>query len=379
LKGSAGASRGKQTDLYASRRSQNARQRRTMRVWLDLLTPKQILFFKPVVDELESSGVEVLATSRRYREVGPLAERAGLALRYVGDRGTKGPEDQLLAATRRQAEMIPIVQEFRPHVAVSIASAICARIAFGFGFKHIAVNDSPHSEVAGRLSIPLSYHLLCPWVIPYKAWEKYGIGRGQVTRYRALDPAAWLKREPLPGPVPRLDPAKKTITVRAQESDAPYLAKADMTWTDRVLAALLDAFPDTNLVALCRYDFQVAEVKAKFGSRCFVPDDVVGGHDLLSRTDLFVGMGGTMSAEAALMGVPTISAFQGSLYTDGYLEREALLARALTTKALAAAARRFLSDGFRDSYSKRAKRVLDSMEDPVPKVAGFIEKTAKQG
>jgi predicted glycosyltransferase len=321
----------------------------------------------------------VLATSRKYRELAPLAERAALDLRYVGDRGTRGPEDQLLAATRRQAEMIPIVQEFRPQVAVSIASAICARIAFGLGFKHIAVNDSPHSEIAGRLSIPLSYHLLCPWVIPYKAWEKFGIGRNQVTTYRALDPAAWLKREPLPGPIPKLDPMKKTITVRVQESDAPYLAKADMTWTDKVLAALLESFPDTNLVALCRYDFQVKEIKDKFGSRCFVPDDVVSGHDLLSRTDLFVGMGGTMSAEAALMGVPAISTFQGFLYTDRYLERKALLARALTATSLVTHAKRFMSDGFRDIYSKRATRVLGSMEDPVPKIAGFIEKTAKQG
>jgi len=350
-----------------------------MRVWLDLLTPKQVLFFRPVIERLKSDGVEVLATSRRYREVGPLAERAGLELRYVGDRGTKGPEDQLLAATRRQAEMIPIIQEFRPRVAVSIASAICARIAFGLGFRHVAVNDSPHSEVAGRLSIPLSYHLLCPWVIPYKAWKKFGVGRDQVTTYRALDPAAWLKREPISGPVPKLDPRKKTITVRVQESDAPYLAKADMTWTDKVLATLIEAFPDTNLVALCRYDFQVKEIKDKYGSRCFVPDDVVSGHDLLSRTNLFVGMGGTMSAEAALMGVPTISAFQGFLYTDRYLERKALLARALTTQALVSHAKRFLSDEFRGSYSKRAKRVLDSMEDPVPKIAGFIEKTAKQG
>lgn len=349
-----------------------------MRVWVDLLTPKQVLFFQPVIDELESEGADVLATSRHYREVGPLAERAGLRLRYVGDRGTKGREDQLLAATRRQAEVIPIVQDFRPNVAVSVASAVCARVAFGLGVKHLAVNDSPHSEVAGRLSLPLSHNLLCPWVIPYKAWARFGIGRRQVTTYHALDPAAWLKRKPLPGPVPRLDPKKKTITVRVQESDAPYLARADMTWTDKLLGALLEEFPSANLVALCRYDFQVEEVRSKFGTKWIIPDEVVSGHDLLSETDLFVGMGGTMNAEAALMGVPTISAFQGSLYTDGYLARVSLLAKAQNTKALVASAKRFLADDFRAAYSERAKRVLDSMEDPVPKIARFIAKTAKQ-
>lgn len=349
-----------------------------MRLWIDLLTPKQVLFFKPVIDELESSGAEVLATSRRYREVGPLAERAGLKLTYVGERGSKGPEEQLLAATRRQEEMIPVVKAFGPAVAVSIASAVCARVAFGFGIKHVAVNDSPHSEVAGRLSIPLSHHLLCPWVIPYRAWERFGIQRKQVSTYHALDPAAWLKRKPLAGPVPKLDSGKKTITVRVQESDAPYLAKGDMGWTDKLLGALLAAFPDANLVALCRYDHQVEEVRIKFGSRLIVPDDVVSGHDLLAATDLFVGMGGTMNAEAALMGVPTISAFQGSLYTDGYLAKVGLVAKALTTSTLVSHARRLLSDSFREGYRKKAKRVLDSMEDPVPRIAGFLEKTANQ-
>ena len=116
-----------------------------LRAWVEILTPKQVLLFKPVIDELQSAGVKVLATSRRYREVGPLAERAGIDLRYVGERGSKGPEEQLLAATRRQVEMIPIIKEFRPGVAVSIASGVCARVAFGLSIKHVAVNDSPHS------------------------------------------------------------------------------------------------------------------------------------------------------------------------------------------------------------------------------------------
>jgi len=354
------------------------REESGLRVWLDLLTPKQILFFHPVIEELRSSGAEVLATSRRYREVGPLALMVGLDLKYVGERGSKGQEEQLIAATRRQAEMIPVVREFAPDVAVSIASAVCARVAFGLGISHVAVNDSPHSEVAGRLSLPLSQHLLCPWVIPYKAWEQFGLRRDQITTYRALDPAAWLKRAPLGGPIPRLDPSKKTITVRVQESDAPYLSKADMTWTDKLLSSMIDAFPDANLVALCRYDFQVEEIKGKFGSKCIVPDDVVSGHALLSATDLFVGMGGTMNAEAALMGVPTISAFQGSLYTDRYLQRVGLLEKALTSSALLSHAKRLLTPASKERHALKAKRVLGSMEDPVPKIAGFVSKVAKQ-
>jgi uncharacterized protein len=349
-----------------------------LRAWFDLITPKQVLFFGPVIGELRGSGAEVLATSRRYREIGPLAERAGLRLEFVGERGGKGREEQLLAATKRQEEMIPIVKAFGPGVSVSVASAVCARVSFGLGVRHVAVNDSPHSEVADRLSIPLSYGLICPWVIPYKAWAPYGMPRERIGTYHALDPAAWLKRRPIPGPVPDLDRRKKTITVRMQESDAPYMSKADAKWTDRVLDSLLRAFPEANLVALCRYDYQVEEVRSKFGSKLIVPDDVVSGRGLLEATDLFVGMGGTMNAEAALMGVPTISAFQGMLYTDRFLQSRGLILRARTQASLISKAKLMMSESFRIRYAAKARRLLDSMEDPVPKISRFVRKAANQ-
>ncbi|HKT22102.1 MAG TPA: DUF354 domain-containing protein, partial [Nitrososphaerales archaeon] len=181
-----------------------------------------------------------------------------------------------------------------------------------------------------------------------------------------------------PGPVPELDPGRKTITVRVQESDAPYLADAKANWVDSVLKSLQGAFPDANLVALCRYGFQVEEVRAKFGTKWIIPEEVVSGRDLLAETNLFVGMGGTMNAEAALMGVPAISAFQGSLYTDRYLRSAGLLGRALSPSALVSQARRSLTDSFRVAYAKKARRVLDSMEDPVPKISRYIRKAANQ-
>jgi predicted glycosyltransferase len=349
------------------------------RVWVDVLTPKQVLFFKPLIDELRREGTEVLATSRKYREVEPLAERVGLDMRYIGERGGIGPAEQLEAATRRQAEIIPIVKGFAPQIAVSVASAVCARVAFGLGAKHIAVNDSPHSDVAGRLSLPLSYHLMCPWVIPIDAWSAFGVGRGQVTRYHALDPAAWLKRKAYGGPVPKLDSRKKTITVRVQESDAPYLAGKDRGWTTLVLQRLADTFTDCNLVALCRYGYQVEEVRNAFGSRYIIPEEIIDGRGLLSCTDLFVGMGGTMNAEAALMGVPAISAFQGSLFTDAYLQRAGLLSKANGADALLRQAHLFLEHGYKAKFAKKARRILDSMEDPVIKISDFVQRTIEQG
>ncbi len=348
------------------------------RVWLDILTPKQVLFFAPLVEELSHHGFDILATSRRYREVEPVARMCGLDLQYVGERGGKDPSEQLAAATQRQAELIPIVKGFGPTVALSVASGVCARIAFGLRVRHISVNDSPHSEIAGRLSIPLSHHLLCPWIIPYEEWAKFGLTRSQITRYRALDPAVWLKRKPLNGPAPELERSKKTITVRLEENYAPYMAGTNGEWTGTVLQNLAEAFPESNLVALCRYGDQLESVKGRFGSRYIVPSYVVDGRRLLAETDLFVGMGGTMTAEAALMGVPTISAFQGTLHTELYLKSVGLLVKTNSPPALLSHARKLLDSRYKVEFARKAKRILGSMEDPVHKISDRVVKTAEQ-
>jgi predicted glycosyltransferase len=348
------------------------------RVWVDVVTPKQVLFFAPIIGDLAERGCEVLATSRRHREVEPIAKMRGLKLEYVGERGGGDLAGQLVAATERQARIIPIVEAFRPSVAVSVASAVCARVAYGLKIRHVAVNDSPHSEVAGRLSLPLTHLLLCPWVIPYGAWKKFGLLRSQVVRYRALDPAAWLKRPPLNGPIPRLRPGRKTVVVRLEESYAPYMASVDKDLTGVTLERLAEAFPDANLVALCRYGDQLEGVRRRFGSTYSVPAEVIDGRRLLESTDLFIGMGGTMSAEAALMGVPTISAFQGLLMTEVYLESVGLIVKTKDPSMIIRRARRLLSGEYQSALSKKAKRVLDSMEDPVPKISGAIVKTAEQ-
>jgi len=344
-----------------------------LRLWFDIVTPKQVLFFRPVIDLLRQDGHEVLTTSRRYREVEQLASMLKLDLSFVGSRGGKDAREQLERSIERMGLLIPLVAGFSPDVSVSVASADCARISFGLRVRHIAVNDSPHSLVAGRLSLPLSHHLMTPWIIPFSAWSVFGVTREKVSRYRALDPAAWLKRRTRG--VPRREPTtgKATILVRLEESYAPYLAGSDESWSERVLVRLARDFKGHKLVALCRYEDQLASVREKFGSSFEVPSEVVDGAGMIERSDVFVGMGGTMTAEAALLGVPAVSAFQGAeLYTEKYLLSKRLLLRARTVAEVSKCVSASLERRYSDSYHRRGRAVLDWMDDPAAKVGRYL-------
>jgi predicted glycosyltransferase len=348
-----------------------------MRYWFDLLTPKQALFFRPVIDGLRKDGHEVLATSRRYREVEQLASMLGLELSFAGARGGKDPLGQFQMSLERMELLLPMVVSFSPDVSVSVASADCARISFGLKIRHVAVNDSPHSVIAGKLSLPLSHHLMTPWIIPYSAWSPFGITRSQVSRYKALDPAAWLKRRPKPAS-PRGDTRKAseraTILVRLEESYAPYLAGSDESWSERILEKLAHDFKGHELVALCRYEDQLANVRKKFGSSYAVPGEVVDGAGMIERSDVFVGMGGTMTTEAALLGVPAVSAFQGDvLYTEKYLHSKRVLLMARSVGDVSKCVRMSLTPRYRMSYQRKARVLLDWMEDPAAKVVEYLK------
>lgn len=347
-----------------------------LRVWFDLLTPKQILFFDPLIKTLKRAGADVLATSRHYREVEQLAEMKGLKLIFVGERGGKEPVSQFQASLSRMQQLLPYVRDFQPEAAVSVASADCARVCFGLRIRHVAVNDSPHSTIAARLSIPLSHHLFTPWVIPFESWTKYGIGRKDITRYRALDPAAWLKREHPVAPLPfDLEGSKKTVLVRLEETYAPYMIGKDKSWTERVLQRLRTDLKGANVVVLCRYEDQLRAIRERFGESFIVPDKVVDGYSLLLRSDVFVGMGGTMTTESALVGVPTVSAFQGNeLLTEKFLISKGLLSKPRDMNHLSRLVRACLDREVRDEFRRRAKKLLDSMEDPIKKIASYLVK-----
>ena len=346
-----------------------------LRYWIDLITPKQVLFFRPVIDGLRKGGHEVLTTSRRYREVEQLASMLGLELSYAGARGGKDPVDQFRMSLERMNALLPKVLSFSPDASVSVASSDCARISFALKVRHVAVNDSPHSRVAGRLSLPLSHHLMTPWIIPFSSWSAFGVSRSQITRYRALDPAAWLKGRPRHQAKRRTEKGAKraSILVRLEESYAPYLAGSDESWSERVLTRLALDFKGHELVALCRYEDQLVSVREKFGASFKVPEQAVDGAGMIERSDVFVGMGGTMTTEAALLGVPAVSAFQGpDLYTEKFLLSKRLVMKARTPAEVSSCVRASLEPRYKEGFARRGRALLDWMDDPAVKVVGYL-------
>jgi uncharacterized protein len=343
------------------------------------------MFFKPVVDLLREADNELLCTSRYYREAIELASIKHLDLKVVGRHGGAERYEKLCESANRIFELADIIKHFEPDTAITFSSPEGARVAFGLGIKHIGLNDSPHAVSVAKLTIPLMNHLFCPWVIPYSAWLNFGISKNNITRYRALDPAAWLKRQPISSPSPstvidkfNFDTQKKTILIRPEETKASYIADKKMGTRISMIDAVVNNLSElANIIILCRYEDQIIEVMKRYEGKVHVLQKVTDGTSLISLADVFIGAGGTMTAEASLLGKPTISIAPIHFYVEQYLTSSGLVQKASSSKDLVRLTKKMIIDkNYAYKQRRMAKHILNNMDDPVDKILSFLNNTA---
>ena len=312
---------------------------------------------------------KVLCTSRNYREVTNLAKIRKLNLIFVGKHGGSEKYDKLDASINRIHKLSKIVTKSKPDIAVSFCSPEASRIAFGLGIKHVAFSDSPHAEAVMRLSVPFVQKLLIPWVIPKDEFEKFGINKKDIIQYKAIDAASIARRIlNLKSKTARRD--KKIILVRVEEDQAAYSSK-NTTKTINILKSLMKEFKGEKILVLGRYGTQIKFLNRTFGNKIKILKKVVDGKELLSSIDIFVGSGGTMTAEAALLGIPTISYNAVPNFIESYLVKKKLVKRETNPKQIVYVIKKLLSSS-NVEHQKRAKLTLNSMEDPYSKLIKAI-------
>ncbi|MEM2777002.1 MAG: DUF354 domain-containing protein, partial [Candidatus Bathyarchaeia archaeon] len=72
-----------------------------MKVWIDILTPKQALFFMELSSKFEEQGHQVITTTRRYREVNQLLSIKGLKAKVIGEHGGRKLFKKLISSAER--------------------------------------------------------------------------------------------------------------------------------------------------------------------------------------------------------------------------------------------------------------------------------------
>ena len=273
-----------------------------MKIWFDILTPKQYLFFEYFIQKLQKQH-KILCTSRKYEQVNGIRKFGSINPIIIGKHGGKNNVNKLLASLDRSKLLTKKIEKNVPDLLISFCSPEASRVAFGLGIPHIAFSDSPHANAVMRLALPYTTKLLTPWIIPKKDFEGFGIDNKNIINYRTIDAAVIIKN--YKKNKQKKSNLRKMILIRPEESEAAYITKKSKTV--KIIKKIIEKFPDEQKIVLSRYKEQTIKLKKIFGVSICLLSKPVSGKELLNNVDCFIGSGGTMTAESGLLGIPTVS------------------------------------------------------------------------
>ena len=341
-----------------------------LKIWIDILTPKQLLFSEPIIEKLGAKH-ELLCTSREYEEVIKLSKIRHFDLIFVGKHGGGNKKTKLDASIERINKLSKKIEKFKPDLVISFGSPEAARISFGLGIKHIMFCDSPHANAVMRLTLPLIQKLLIPHIIAKKEFSKYGISEKNIVQYKAIDAVVTMKREineKIASPFKNNN--KKNILIRLEEEEASYTSKSSKIIP--IIQKIANDHKNQNIVVLGRYTKQINNLQKIIGNKVKIVKMTFDGKYLLNKTDIFIGSGGTMTAESALMGIPTISYNAVPNIVEKFLVRKYLVKRAMSPNKVSTHIKKIVKIK-NDQNQKRAKKIVKEMEDPIEKLIKIIK------
>jgi predicted glycosyltransferase len=354
-----------------------------VKIWFDVLTPKQALFCNALEERFKAKGHEVVYTTRKYDEVQGKLKLLGIKAAVIGSHGGAGRYDKLKASAERVVKLADYVhRKLKPDIGFAFASPESARVAYGLGIPYFTANDSPHSRFVATLTIPFADILFTPWFMK-GAWRKLGVPLEKIVLYKGLDPVAWLRDLSLDYDAISelgIKPKEDYVVIRPEEAKASYIADISdegQPKTTLITERILEVFPEIQVVMLCRYRDQRKAMRHRFGDRVVIPDKVVDAPSLIALATLLVGAGGTMNAEAALLGVPVISCYPGQeLEVEKFLIKKKLLYRITDSVSAADKAVEILQKRkkYQMTHLRRAGALLTAMENPADVIPSAVLK-----
>lgn len=292
---------------------------RVLLVWIDIETPPQVRYLLPCKALFERAGADVVVTARDDGATYRLLESEDADYHAIGRQPGRSRRHKVAGLVRRARALAAFAGERRADLllAASRPAALAARylrlpIFFigDYEFVNVTVQRVTHA------------YLLFPDVIDPAVW---GIRQDRLIPFRgikedlsfggiALDDYPPHQFAGVPDEVPLL-------LFRPPAEESHYHREESSSFAGELLAFLARQ-ESVQVVYAPRYEYQTIALGHHAWRRPpLVLREPVHFVSLLKGVDLVVSSGGTMLREAAYLGVPAYSIFQGGIGgVDRYLE-----------------------------------------------------------
>ena len=294
-----------------------------MKIWFDISNSPHINMFFDLIKELENEGHSVIITSRPLANTVALLNQRRLKHTIIGKHYGKSFFKKIFGYPIRVLQLRKFLKTIKPDVAISQSSFHSPVVARLLGIPSIFMNDNEHAM--GNIPAFLcATKILIPEFLNIKKIQRQCLNRNKIILYPGVKEGIYLWQRYLPN-ISLVQPAviqRKHIYIRPEPRTAQYY-KGEINFLDDLIINLKEIF---NLIILTRDEEQLNYYQTEIFSGVHVPDIPIMFTEIVNDCLLFIGAGGTMTREMAVIGVPTISVYQDDLLeVDKYLIDQELM------------------------------------------------------
>jgi uncharacterized protein len=282
---------------------------------------------RPLVELLERDGHEVEISARPLSHTLDLLDAWGHRYTAIGRYGGASKAGKARAAVDRIARLLSFARGRRFDHALAHASADLPPVCRVLRIPNTTMFDYEWATLQHHVICRLATRVLVPEAIPPERLRRYGAKPPKLVRYPGLKEEYYLSDfEPDRSVLEKLGvPVGEPLcVVRTPPSYALYLGGSE----NELLPPLLQRLERQGCwtVVLTRTPEQRAAVNSLGLERTITPERAQDGRSLVALADALVSAGGTMNREAAVLGTPVWSIFEGPLGgVDELLVREGRL------------------------------------------------------
>jgi predicted glycosyltransferase len=294
-----------------------------MKVWIDLTNSPHVVVMRPLITELRARGHEVEVTARDFAQTLALCERYGIEHTAIGRHRGAGLWAKATGLFARSGQLTSWARGRGFDLALGHGSNDVTVAAALLRIPSSTMFDYEWAVVQHNVNCRLARAVVVPDAIPPERLYRYG-ARGKLRPYPGLKEEYYLADfEPdatVLGEL-SLDPREPITVVRTPPEVSLY-----HRFENDLFAQVIERLRGTQAVVLARTPEQRERLAAAGG--LIVPERAIDAQSLVAFADLVISAGGTMNREAAALGTPVYTVFEGRpgavddrLIADGRLRR----------------------------------------------------------
>ena len=281
-----------------------------MKIWFDISNSPHVLLFKDMIAELQKQGHDILVTSRPLANTIKLLDQNHISHTPIGIHYGKNTWKKVFGYPIRVYHLWKYLRKKNIDIAVSQSSFHSPLVAFLLGVPSIYTNDNEHA-VGNIPAFVFANKILVPESFQIRPNALRNLVSKKTQFYPGLKEGIYLWRKSNYNDGYQQNPIqpKYKIYVRPEPSTAQYYSGGE-NFLDQFL---LEAIPKYDITLLPRNEDQVLHYSKPEFKGLKVSVSPMSFDSITKDCDLFIGAGGSMTREMAMVGIPTISVYQDEL------------------------------------------------------------------